>query len=333
MKWVVYQLLFRVASPVHVGWRRVGNCWQCRPYLPAYPLLCALAARVTESGRRFQADKGNPYLSSLSWLKEHIRLTYFFPALQENAQLTVFFPFYREDGGLEYAKRRQGLDGKFSLSENDTYSAEEFDYLFMDAQSRTALSYPERTALTGALYHFEFLRPFTRRHEGLASRPVYLTGYVLIDEEARNKLLGDAGEKELSFFFDHLQVGGERQLGWGLLCLGKHWSCPDGEPFGFDFLGFLLSDIPGVKIKASSGRAMLLAHALPPGGGMAGISFKGPLEIMVKRESDFEKGRLCSGCRLSAYGRSSLFLPGSCVQAEKSGVYFKITDEGLWECF
>lgn len=344
MNWHAYQLLFRLGSPLHVGWRREGNCWRCRPYLPAYPLLCALAARLTESGRRFGGGHDDPYHNALAWLEEHVRFTYFFLALPDDGgdppQVTVFLPCYRKDGSLTYRRLKQALGGAAQGQQLEDLPAAEFDYLFLDAQARTALSCPERTALTGHLYHFEFLCPHTREHKEFGSpRPAFLIGYCFFDEEAQGKLFGTpaSDDKQFAFLFDWLQVGGERRLGWGLLRLADGREVSGGAAL-FGLAGVELELAGGIGVKAKDpipDPIPVLAHTLPSPRKQPQIT--GPVEVVLRRETRFDKsGRRRSGMKVVPYGSKSatdtearpLFLPGSRLKAQCE---FTITPEGLWQ--
>ncbi|ACX51950.1 hypothetical protein Adeg_0808 [Ammonifex degensii KC4] len=338
MSWRAYRLLFRLETPLHVGWRRVGNCWQCRPYLPAYPLLCALAARLTESGLRFGGSSSDPYHNTLGWLREHVRFSYFFPALPEKdgspPRVTVFLPCYQKGGSLTFRKRVLGAGAPAEGQDPQELPAAEFDYLFMDAQARTALSYPERTARAGALYHFEFLRPCSREHEGFGGpRPVFLTGYFFFDEEAESRLLGDPapGDERFGFLFDRLQVGGERRLGWGLLRFESEERVGGGTRlFGEPGLEPVLEG-GGPRLRvSSSGDPVLLAHGVCPEG--APVKVEGPVEVVLKRKTGFEGNRRVSGRRVEVLGEGEnrpLFLPGSRLSPAGS-LTVDITPEGLW---
>ena len=342
MSWRAYQLLFRLETPLHAGWRRVGNYWQCRPYLPAYPLLCALAARLTESGYRFGGGHADPYYNTLEWLGKHVRFTYFFPALAGGAlpNLTVYLPCYREDGSLAFRRQEQVFGaGAAAQSSYSECPAAEFDYLFMDAQARTALSYPGRTALAGALYHFEFLRSYTRPIDGASSKPVYLTGYLFFDGEAAAELRRDdkPDPRHLCALFDRLQVGGERRLGWGLLRLAnKSEVTGSAALFGLPGVELDLAGSVGVKVAVQPGAgdpAPVLAHTIPPPEKKPRLT--GPVEVMLRRETRFNgEGRRLSGMRVVLYGAESdpdkprpLFFPGSRL---KERCEFAITPEGLW---
>lgn len=342
MSWSVWQVLLRLRSPLHVGWRRAGNCWQCRPYLPAYPLLCALAARLTESGLRWCGGE-DPYSANLNWLKDHVRLTYFFPALvmRESGDLleiAVFVPCYDEGGNLLFYQQLQTMERTITKNsacgtQCQEWLASEFDYLFLDAQARTALTQPDRVAQTGALYHCEFLRPHTRDHEAFASRPVYLTGYVVLDGEAKSKLLqpdvGRSEEHVWRLLFDRLQVGGERRLGWGLLTLQKWAEVQAGsELLGLNGLGLRLNQ--GVEIYVSENRPVL-GHAIT-----GQVQLCGPVEILFRRETCVVGGVPRSGFRITVPGQENgsiaaprpYYLPGSLTGGTAQ---FLLTPDGLWQ--
>lgn len=338
MNWCAYQLHLHLKTPMHLGWRRVGNSWQCRPYLPAYPLLCALAQRLTESG--LYCGRGDdPYYANLNWLKDHIRLTYFFPTVVTNEsggapELTGFLPCYREDGSLFFQQQIQVFgEGNAVHNPPQECPAAEFDYLFLDAQARTALSYPQRAARTGALYHFEFLRPWTRDHEIFTCKPVFLIGYILLDGEAQTTLLepvSGVGKIFPGALFDHLQVGGERRLGWGLLRPKGRVAVPSGcHLFG----------LPGLRLELNQGVEILVEKNQPVLGHAVGgqeVQLRGPVEILLRRETHVKGGVPRAGYRVVAFGEEKdsgaasqpFHLPGSLVG---EGGRFNLTRDGLWQ--
>ena len=57
MAWTHYRLKFRLISPLFVGFRRSGNLWETRRYVPGKVLWAALTARLTRDrglGKRLQ---------------------------------------------------------------------------------------------------------------------------------------------------------------------------------------------------------------------------------------------------------------------------------------
>ncbi|RDV81259.1 RAMP superfamily CRISPR-associated protein [Ammonifex thiophilus] len=213
MNWTAYEVILRLETPLHIGWRRVGNLWQTRPYILPHQLLAALAARCAEWDVGGNEDGSpNPYVQKLEWLRKRMRFSYFFPTLERDPQ-GCYLPYYDERGNLKWKC------GKCEPPELSELSAEEFDYLFLDAVMRTAIDHDRSAVQEGQLFAFEYVRPRCREWPGGAEgKEVYFGGYVFLSEELSKELKKQvSAEESLARLLDRLQVGGERKYGWGLI--------------------------------------------------------------------------------------------------------------------
>jgi hypothetical protein len=169
-------ICFRLLSPLHVGYRKVGNLMQTRPYVPGKLLWAALTARLT---RDRDSRPGPPCRSDYKRIgklvQEYFRFGYLWPSLDGERPC---FPWERED----------------------------FEYLFIGSYVSTALDYHRAAAEEGSLHEVEFISPYTR-DEGL---PVHLIGDLWVREGSSPEELGD-WRKAL----EKIQLGGERAYGWG----------------------------------------------------------------------------------------------------------------------
>jgi len=75
MTWTPYLVSLRILSPLHIGWRKIGNLQQTRPYVTAKTLWGALTARLV----RDQGDTN--YQEIGDKVDEELRFTYFYPSL------------------------------------------------------------------------------------------------------------------------------------------------------------------------------------------------------------------------------------------------------------
>ena len=177
MSWNVYDIAFRLISPLHIGYRKVSNLQQTRGYVPSKTLWAALTARLT--GDTIYRAQGKDYEHVGEKINRHIRFSYFYPSLNKCTQC---FTWENED---------------------------DFSFRFLDSYMSTALSYDHFAALEGSLHEIEFIRPQARTRGNEESRQVYLVGQVYVhnnlDDTVRN------WEKSL----EKLQLGGERGYGWG----------------------------------------------------------------------------------------------------------------------
>ncbi len=205
MSWQKYEVIFRLLSPLHVGFRKTGNLMQTREYVPGKVFWAALTARLTrDSGNG--AD-GRQYVIIGNAVNESFRFGYLYPALPKSGSCGV--------------KSADDLTVHYPWNAN-------FDYLFLDSYASTALDYDSKTAAEALLHETEFMQPYTRPYGSQPSLPVYLYGDLYVHSETAEQ---DGVLKYWQDALSKLQFGGERGYGWGrvrLESLPKVGNC--GEP-------------------------------------------------------------------------------------------------------
>lgn len=178
MNWIRYRVVFRLRSPLHIGWRKVGNVQVTRPYLTGRSFWGALTERLARDtmARTGQiATNSNGYREVGKQVNEVLAFTYFYPALQSGNNYQVVWPWDDE---------------------------RTFRHRFLSSYQSTALIYPAHSAAEGSLHEIEFLSPHTLD----TADPVYLLGYVFEHKDCSLPWC-DA--------LTRLQFGGERGYGWG----------------------------------------------------------------------------------------------------------------------
>ncbi|MCB0047686.1 MAG: hypothetical protein KDD92_19850 [Caldilineaceae bacterium] len=147
MSWQKYSMVFRLESPLHIGYRKVGNLMQTRGYVPGKNLWAVLTARLTRDYD--DGAKGQRYKAIGDLVQEHFRFPYLYPAMPDDNGYKVHYPWQ-----------------------------EDFDYLFLNSYASAALDYARQAAEDGLLHETEFIAPYTR-----TGRPVFLIGdfYVQTD--------------------------------------------------------------------------------------------------------------------------------------------------------
>ena len=146
MAWKKYQLVFKLLSPLHIGYRKVGNLHQTRKYVPGKVLWGALTARLTRLSGKGDSSKG--YIDIGKAVANHFRFSYLWPSLDEGE--TFFYPW----------------DHK-----------EEFDYFLLNSYASTALNYDFQSSEEGTLHETEYIAPKTRENQ-----QVYLKGDLWVEE-------------------------------------------------------------------------------------------------------------------------------------------------------
>lgn len=192
MSWQKHTLCFRLLSPLHIGYRKVGNLMQTRGYVPGKVLWGTLTARLT---RDFgNGADGQRYLDIGRRVNEHFRFGYLYLALPKDSKKTIHSP--------------DDLEPYYSWDDNL------FDYRFLSSYASTALNYDQHAAAEGLLHETEFIRSWARPlHNNDQPLPVYLMGCVYVQNNLTQEL--DGWRTAL----DQIQLGGERGYGWGRLRL------------------------------------------------------------------------------------------------------------------
>jgi hypothetical protein len=147
MTWTAYQVTFRLLSPLHIGWRKLGNLQQTRPYITGRNLWGAFTARLTrELG-------GKDYEEVGKLVDQQLAFTYFYPSTQPDSVLLWPWP--------------------------DQW--DEFAWTFLGSYASTALE-NARNAEAGSLHETEYIAPYT-----CAGQQVYLIGYIFEKDSCQLK--------------------------------------------------------------------------------------------------------------------------------------------------
>lgn len=267
MTWQRYNLVFRLVAPLHIGYRKVGNLMQTRSYLPSKNLWAALTERLTrdyDNGAESQR-----YVEIGKAVQKQFRFTYFYPAIQDNDHFNIHYPW-----------------------EDDN-----FDYLFLDSHTSTALNYSSQSAEDAMLHEIEFIAPRTR-----SGQAVYLKGALYVQPDLSAPL--DKWEAAL----ERLQFGGERGYGWGQVQVKR--CAKVGEPSTTEPCGDSHNNRITAHLKAESG-----------------CNVHGPIEPLIGWERNNDKNRK-SNWKLSQQA-IICYMPGSEVTTQNQT--FTIGQDGRWE--
>ncbi|MCL4544743.1 MAG: hypothetical protein M1118_09145 [Chloroflexi bacterium] len=277
--WVAYEVVFQLLAPMHIGWRKIGNLMQTRPYVPSKNVWGALTARLTRDRAEMAGRKASSqdYRRVGDEVNERLTFTYLFPALISDP-LHALYPV-QADGGVVYG--RVGL------------LPERFEYLILDSNAGTALDIQRGAAEEGSLHEVEMIRPRTRPLDGASldglgdgdtdgdglGATVYLVGYVLVS---------DGGVPGWQDACQRLQLGGEGRYGWGRVRLTSCRPAPSVSLFGLCEMVEPLADRP---ILIVGGKRPTLAHTLAMefDGAKAVTGVSGIIEPLVGRETRMEK--------------------------------------------
>ncbi|WP_026080036.1 hypothetical protein [Spirulina subsalsa] len=175
MTWIVYRVVFKLKSPLHIGCGKVGNVQRTRPYVTGRNFWGALTMRLTRDATDGPATDSSQYQGYGERVHQELAFTYFYPAIQENQDYPIQWPWEKES----LFRRR-----------------------FLSSYASTALVYPQQAAEEGLLHEVEFISPRTLDD----GKQVYLVGYMFQKE---------GSDLPWQSACNRLQMGGERGYGWG----------------------------------------------------------------------------------------------------------------------
>ena len=293
MKWKAYRVTFRLLSPMHIGWRKLGNMQQTRPYVTGRVLWGAFTARFTRD------LKSHKYQEIGEAVDEQLAFTYFYPAISLDPDKLP----NPDDVHLWPWGNDQKKDGQ-----------EIFSWMFLGSYASTALS-DARSAEEGSLHETEFITPYARSNMPYEDpKPVYLVGYIFEQQEPVSDSKYELRVQE--DLLNHLQIGGERSYGWGRVHLAKPLQEVKNE-LCFSYTLNCNGNRPLITVPAGDS---LLAHTETE-------SLKevenGTVEPLVGRVTtgDTSFGKTVSHAQIC-------WVPGSTVSQEET---FQIQPRGIWQ--
>jgi hypothetical protein len=298
MSWQAYRLVFRLESPLHIGWRKPGNLMQTRYYIPGRVFWGAVTANLT----RWLG--GTDYRQVGEWVSDNLRFGYFFPA---DAPDNPLYPTYSQ-ANITYGRDR-----------NLTEAA--FERRFLSSLASTAIAAEVFASQEGSLHEVEFIIPTLD-----TGKPVYLVGLLFVRMQTDNKASTTNNRMTVAIENDDiviqghstcreiiasLRIGGERRYGFGQLTLCQNECKQENNLFGYPLnQENLYVTIPTQK--------PLLAHAVANS-----MNVEGSIEPLVSREWAQAEG---PGRQVTLFGLC--YTPGSVVINDTS---FAIGHYGVWE--
>lgn len=299
MNWQIHELHFRLLSPLHIGWQKIGNIQRTRPYVPARVLWAAVTARLARddlSGKGSQSAEVSAecYSKMGTQVKEQLAFSYLYPTSIDGQPL---YPHHEADG-LRF--------GSMNVT------PEIFTWRYLGSYASTALDYTVNAAEEGTLHEVEFIAPHTRPDDTTASRPVILSGYVLVK---------DGCILPWQSALTEMQIGGERGYGWGRLQLtsDRTVEVDSGPATLFGYLACYANGDSRPRVQVLPGQP-LLAHTA-----VDGVKASGDVEPLVGRIWDKHKG---AGQHVEVVG--VCYAPGARLQSDEPR-WFEWTTAHIWK--
>jgi len=294
MVWNSYQLTYRLLTPLHVGYRRLGNIQRTRYYLPGRNLWGAITARLTRAC--YPQPGPADYLAVGDYVRDHVIASYFYLKLA--------------NGELYYPRLEQGSWHYGNLS------AAGFEARFIGSFGSTALTASTWTAEEATLHEIEFITPRVQIDRPPA-RPVYLQGYVYLDQNLSTAPppLQDLDDITILGHLTELFVGGEQGYGFGRMV--RH-----GEPVGSEVTGD-----PWPRPRDLDGN-ILRAHFRARQADQ--VVVQGPLEPLVGREwANGRRGGRRRGAGQDVSEPVVAWSPGGRLEGDINSLV--VTAYGIWQ--
>ncbi len=246
MGWNFFDVIYELVSPLHIGYRKIGNLQQTRYYIPARNIWAAVTERFSRCGFAGTPNATeNNYRPVGTWVKEHFSFGYWF--VHDDG--TLLYPTY-ESGQVKY--------GNFEVAE--------FERLYVSSLVTTALESATTSAATGSLHEVEFVAAYTS-----SGQRTSMGGWVIVHDEAIKEL----GKEDIwNSWLKELYIGGERRYGFGKLLLKRYSEATNDTNYEF------IKHTPRPQVKVKGGHP-LLGHAIS-----TGFKAKGMIEPYVGRETD-----------------------------------------------
>lgn len=253
MSWTVFRLVFRLESPLHMGWRKAGNLQQTRRYVTGrawWGCCTSSLARVLDS---------SDYAGLGNLVRDHLLFGYFYPATTVDEPLLPRW----ENGHLHFGGWRM----------------DEFDSRFLSSLASTAIDRRVGSAEEGSLHEVEYLAS-----SSIGGEPVLLVGHLFAREcDVLSVSDGDlvvCGRRLFAEVLPVAQIGGEQRYGFGRLLLERGETRQVEDVFGLP----IDAGGPRPRVNVPEGRS-LLAHTR-----VDGLEATGDVEPLVSREWDEEHG-------------------------------------------
>lgn len=229
MSWTTHRVGFRLLSPMHVGWRKLGNLQQTRPYLTGRSFWGALTARLTRE--LVYQPSSKDYERIGEQVDKRLAFTYFYPSASSDPDEIELWPWPEEQWGT-------------------------FAWTLLGSYASTALE-NGRSAQAGSLHETEFIAPYVRNYlPDKIPEPVYLVGYIFekgISAPNEDEVLGNWKR-----ILGKLQFGGERNYGWGRIhSVKSREGLNEGKCFGYKVI-----DAGNQIHLQASNASRLLAHTI-----------------------------------------------------------------------
>lgn len=294
MAWHSYQLTYHLSSPLHIGYRKLGNIQRTRYYLPGRNMWGAITARLTRAC--YAQPRPTDYLAVGDYVRDRVIASYFYLKLAGE--------------GPYYPRLEQGTWHYGDLP------AADFEARFIGSFGSTALTASTWTAEEASLHEIEFIAPQTQTDQPPA-RPVYLQGYLYLDQDrsVAPPPLADLDDATILGYLTELFVGGEQGYGFGRMVRHSEWVGPN------------VGTSRWPRPRDLSGRTL---HAHLKVSQSVHMPVQGPLEPVVGREwANGQRGGVRRGAGQDVSEPIVAWAPGGRFEGDVPPLF--VGPYGIWE--
>jgi len=283
MDWEVHRLVYKLETPVHIGWHTLGFIKLTRRYIIGKNIWGSMTANLVRS--LFQYID---YTGLGKYISKNILTSYFYPATDYEKPILPKFT----KNGLKYGD----------------YLKDDFERLFIKSYAQTAVMPDTNTAEDESLHESEFISPVIC--DKGKYKKVYFVGYLFVRKEAQYNNV-KLGWQEISSALREIFIGGDRKYGWGKLTLdiSKTTEITELNPHLFYNRINFDKEAPAIIVGKNK---PVPAHLLISN---SEIKANGDIEPLVGREWLDDKN--CKGAGRKISGAKICWLPGSVLQEEK----------------
>ena len=205
MTWEMYRWVWRLHSPIHIGYTPAGALNRTRLYIQARSMWAALTAAIA----RQMIEQSFPDYSRVGQiLQQGIRFTYLYPAEHVKDRWLAWLPCYLQE------EQRIGPYWRREDGAVDPVSDRRFRQRLLHTQASTAIAPDADAAEEGTLREVEYVMPYWCLEQGHTEpRPVAFVGYVFLKDTLDRRIC------DLLFEIRELFIGGETRYGFGHLVL------------------------------------------------------------------------------------------------------------------
>ncbi len=243
MPWEMYKVVFKVLSSIHIGYRKYGNVMETRHYVPARVLLGALTARITRL--TFGNTKDWKHYRLVGEILNRVFTTsYFFPTTNRDGAIDKF-PWDEDFPAYEYIGSYVSTALNAQTSAAEAGSLHEVEFI-----APRTLHSGKQVYLSGYCFLknqipnvFQVMQSIQEelqetRKKRFSNFPPQELNHL---QQFLNQLMQNSNHQDIQKLnralqqlqcelrtgnaqpglLHHLQIGGERTYGWGLITLSK----------------------------------------------------------------------------------------------------------------